>query len=87
MLQNPLDHVGGHFLHDVNGIVQIQLVQHFLQLRVGKAADQQLLLVTFQLYEHLCRLLLRQQTEQQGQGLFIVQIVRQNSDVRRLQRQ
>ena len=87
VLQNPLDHVGGHFLHDVNGIVQIQLVQHFLQLRVGKAADQQLLLVAFQLYEHLCRLLLRQQTEQQGQRLFIVQIVRQNGNVRRLQRQ
>ena len=76
MLQNPFDHVGGHFLHDVNGIVQIQLVQHFLQLRVGKAADQQLLLIAFQLHEHLCCLLLGQQTEQQGQRLFIVQIVR-----------
>ena len=46
--------------------------------------DQQLLLVAFQLHEHLCRLLLRQQTEQQGQRLFIVQIVRQNGNVRRL---
>ena len=35
-----------------------------------------ILLIAFQLHEHLCCLLLGQQTEQQGQRLFIVQIVR-----------
>ncbi len=70
VLQNPLDHVGGHFLHDVHRVVQIQLVQHFFQLRVGKALDQQLLLVAVQLHEYLRGLLLGQQAEQQGQ-LFV----------------
>ena len=84
VLQNPLDHIGGHFLHDVNRIVQIQLVQHFFQFRVGKALDQQLLLVAFQLHEYLGGLLLGQQAEQQGQGLFVVQVVGQNGNVRRL---
>ena len=32
----------------------------------------------------LFRLLPKEQAEQQGQGLFIVQIVRQNGDIRRL---
>ena len=87
VLQDALDHVGRHLLHDVHGVVQVQLVQHFLQLRVGKAPDQQLLLVAVQLHEDLRRLLLGQQAEEQWQGLLVVQIVRQLGDVRRLQRQ
>ena len=84
MLQDTLDYVGGHFLNDVHGIVQIQLVQNLLQLRVGKAANQKLLLVALQLHEHLGGLLLRQQAEQQRQRLLVIQIVRQNGNVRRL---
>ena len=76
VLQDTLDYVGGHFLHDVHGIVQIQLVQNLLQLRVGKAANQKLLLVALQLHEHLGGLLLRQQAEQQRQRLLVIQIVR-----------
>ena len=82
VLEDALDHVGGHLLHNVNGIVQIQLVQHFLQLRVGKALDQQLLLVGVQLHEYLRCLLLGQQAEDQ-RHLF-VQLTAQRGNIRRL---
>ena len=87
VLQDALDHIRRHLLHDVHGVIQIQLVQHFLQLRVGEALDQQLLLVAVQLHEDLRRLLLGQQAEEQWQGLLVIQIVRQLGDVRRLQGQ
>ena len=83
--QNTLDHIGRHLLHDVHRVVQIQLVQHFFQLRVGKALDQQLLLVTVQLHEHLCRQLLGQQAEHQ-RHLF-PQFAAQRGDVCGLQGQ
>ena len=83
VLEDALDHVGRHFLHDVHRIVQIQLVEHFLQLGVGKALDQQLLLVGVQLHEHLRRQLLGQQTEQQRQ-VRLRQVAHQQGDVRRL---
>ena len=86
MAEDALDHVGGHLLHDVHGVVQVELVQHFLQLRVGEALDQQLLLVAVQLHEHLRRLLLGQQPEHQGQHL-LVQVPAEVGDIRRLQRQ
>ena len=82
--EDPLDHVGGHLLHDVHGVVQIQLVQHFLQLGVGEALDQHLLLVAVQFHEYLRRLLLGQQAEHQGQGL-LVQLPAEVGDVLGLQ--
>ena len=82
VLQNALDHVGGHFLHDVYGIVQIQLVQHFLQLGVGEALDQKLLFIGVQLHEYLRRQLLGQQAEHQRHPL--VQLTAQDGDIRRL---
>ena len=87
VLQDALDHVGRHLLHDIHGVVQIELIQHFLQLRVGEALDQQLLLVAVQLHEDLRRLLLWEKAEEEGQGLLIVHIVGQLGDVRRLQGQ
>ncbi len=69
LIQNADDHAGRHLLHDVHGVVQVQLVQHFLQLGVGKAVDEHLLTLRLQLHEHLRRRLLRQQTVQQGHQL------------------
>ena len=84
--QDALDHVGRHFLHNVNGIVQIQLIQHFLQLAVGKAADQRLLMLRTQLDKDLRRILLGQQTKDQRDAR-LVHILHKLSNVRRLQRQ
>ena len=85
VLQDPLDHVGGHLLHDVHRVVQVQLVQHFLQLRVGKALDEHLLLLRIQLHEHLGRLLLGQQAEHHRH--LVVQFHEQARDVLGLQGQ
>ena len=80
MAQDALDHVGRHLLHDIHGIVQIQLVQHFLEFRVGKALNQHFLLVGVQLHEYLRRLLLGQQPEYQRKGLF-VHVLAQPGDI------
>ena len=86
VLQNALDHIGGHFFHDVHGVVQVQLVQHLFQFGVGKAPDQHFLLVGVQLHEYLRRQFLGQQAEHQGQPL-LVQIGTDGRDVRGLQGQ
>ena len=69
LIQNADHHAGGHLLHDVHGVVQIQLVQHFLQLGVGKAVDEHLLTLALQLHEYLRRRLLGQQPVQQRHDL------------------
>ena len=53
MPQNPLDHDGGHLFHNVNGIIQVQFIQHLFQLGVGKALNQELLLIAVKLYKDL----------------------------------
>ena len=83
LVQDTDDHAGGHLLHDVHGVVQIQLVQHFLQLRVGEAVDEHFLAVGLQLHEHLRRRLLGQQTVQQGH-LLLLALLQQQGDIRRL---
>ena len=83
--QDALHHPGGHLLHDVGGVVQIQLVQNLFQLRVGKAANQKLLVVAVQLHEDLRRQLLGQQAEDHWH--LLVQILAEGGDVRRLHRQ
>ena len=83
LIQDSDHHAGGHLLHDVHGIVQIQLVQHLLQLGVGKAVDEHLLGVGLQLHEHLRRQLLGQQPVQQGHQLP-AGLLQQQSDVGRL---
>ena len=84
LIQNTDDNAGGHLLHNVHGIVQVQLVQHFLQLRVGEAVDEHFLAVGLQLHEHLCRQLLGQQPVQQGHEL-LTGFLQKHGDVRRLQ--
>ena len=80
LIQNADDHAGGHLLHDVHRVVQIQLVQHLGQLRVGKAVDEQLLALRLQLHEYLRRRLLGQQTVQQGHQLLLT-LLQQQGDV------
>ena len=82
-IQNADDHTGGHLLHDVHGIVQIQFVQHFLQLGVGEAVDEHFLAVGFQLHEYLRRQFLGQQPIQQGHQ-FRTGLLQKLGDVRRL---
>ena len=83
LVQNTDHHAGGHLLHDVHRVVQIQLVQHFLQLRVGKAVDEHLLAFALQLHEHLCRRLLGQQPVQQRHDLG-AGLLQDQGDIRRL---
>ena len=85
-VQNTDDHAGGHLLNDVHGVVQIQLVQHFLQLGVGEAVDEHLLTVALQLDEDFRRQLLGQQAVQQGHVLLAA-LLQQPRDIGRLQRQ
>ena len=73
----------GHLLDDIDGVVEVQLVEHLLQLGVGKAVDEHLLAVTLQLDEHLGRRLLREQPVQQRHKLF-TGFFQQQRDVRRL---
>ena len=83
VLQNTLDDIGGHLLHDIDGIVEIQLVEHFLQLRIGKAADQHFLRLRLQLDEHLRRRSLRKEAED-DRHLFFAQILKERGDIRGL---
>ena len=80
MLQNALDHARGHLLDDIDGVVEI----HLLELGVGKAADEHFLHIRLQLDEQLRRRLLGQQAEQQRQHL-LGQIVEQVCDIGGLQ--
>ena len=82
MAQDALHHPGGHLLHDIRRVVQVELVQDLLQLRVGEAVDQQLLVVAVQLDEDLRRQLLGQQPEHHGH--LLVQVPAEPGDVRRL---
>ena len=75
----------GHFLHDIHGVVDIQLVEHLAQLGVRKAADEQLLCVRLHFDERLGRQLLRQQPEQQRQAGFL-QPVKDRGDIRGIHR-
>ena len=84
VLQNALDHARGHLLDDIDGVVEIQLVEHLLELGVGKAADEHFLHIRLQLDEQLRRRLLGQQAEQQRQHL-LGQIVKQVCDIGGLQ--
>ena len=80
----PLDDVRGHFLHDVDRIVQIQLVKDLFELGVRKAADQHLLRVGIELDEHLRRGLFGKEPEQKGNAV-LVQIFKKRGDIRGLQ--
>ena len=83
--EDAAHNVRGHFLHDIDGIVDIQLVEHLAQLGVRKAADEQLLRVRLHFDERLGRQLLRQQPEQQRQAGFL-QPVKDRGDIRGIHR-
>ena len=82
-IEDTDDHAGGHLLHDIHRVVQIQLVQHLGQLRVGKPVDEHFLTLRLQLHEHLRRRLLGQQAVQQGH-LLLLPLLQEQRDVRRL---
>ena len=47
--QNTFDNVGGHLFYKVRRVIHIELIYDFLQLAVGKSADQHLLCIRFHL--------------------------------------
>ena len=53
LCQNPLYYIGRHLLYEVNSVVNIQLVNHFPQLAVGKTLDQQLLQIRIHFHKRL----------------------------------
>ena len=63
--EDAADHVGGHFLHQIHSVVQVQLIYHFFELPVRETLNQQLLGVRLHFHEGFCRLLLGQETKQQ----------------------
>ena len=83
MLEYPAHDVGGHFLDDVCGIIDIQLVQHLLELGVREALDQELLIVRIHLDERIGRQCLGKQTEHYGK-LVLRELVEYRCDVRRV---
>ena len=83
--QNPLDHVGRHFLNDVHGVVEVELVDNLLELVVGKAPDEQLLLVGLHFDKGLRRQLLGQQPKEQGQAVC-GQLLKQGRNIGRVER-
>ena len=64
--KNPLDHISRHLLYKVNGIIHIELVNHFPQFAVGEALDQQFLQIRIHLHKRLGCKFLGQKPEQQG---------------------
>jgi len=81
--KNSLNHVGRHFLDDVDGIVDVQLVDNLLELGVGEAADQQLLCFGLHLDEGVSRELLGQKPEQERQTGFL-ELVENRGDIGRV---
>ena len=83
--ENALYDVCGHLLDEIDRVVHIQLVHDFLEFRVGKAADQQLLLLGLHFDERFRRQLLRQQPEEERQG-ELVRFFKNRRHVRRVHR-
>ena len=78
--ENPLDHVGGHFLDDIDGVIDEELVQDLPELGIGEAADQELLLLGVHLDEGFGRQLLGEEPEDQRQPFFI-QLIEQGGQI------
>ena len=79
--EDPLDHIGRHFLHNVHGVVHKQLIEHLFELRIGKTADQQLLLLGIHLHKGLRRQFLGEQAEHQRKPL-LVKLIEKGGQVR-----
>ena len=79
--QDTGDHVGGHVLDDVHGVVQIELVQDLPQLLIAQGVDDLLLvLAVLQIGEHVGGHVLGQQPEDHHL-LVGLQLVQEFGDV------
>ena len=85
LCQDPLDHIGRHFLDQIHGIVHIEFLNHIVEFCIGKAPDQQFLFLRLHLDKRLCRQFLWQQTEQPRQP-FICDLLKQFRHIRRIHR-
>ena len=83
--EDTLDDVCRHFLDNIDRVIDVQLVDDLLQLRIREAADQQLLRLRLHFDEGLRGQLLRQQPEQQRQAGFL-QPVKDRGDIRGIHR-
>ena len=68
--------------HDIDCVIEVQLVKDFLELGVRKAADEHFLRVGVELDEHLRRRLLGKKTEQKRDAV-LVQVLEKRGDIRR----
>ena len=78
--EDTLDDVCRHFLDNIDRVIDVQLVDDLLQLRVGKAADEKLLKLRRHLDKCLRRQLLRQKPEQQRKPR-LVYVLKHGGDV------
>ena len=60
--QDALYHIGGHFLYNIDGIVQKQVVDDIFKLSVRKGLNKRLLQIRIHLNEHVCCKILMQKT-------------------------
>ena len=78
--QDALHDVRGHFLHDIDGVVDVKLVDDLLQLGIREALNQKLLRLRLHFDERFGGQLLRQKPEQKRQARLI-EIVKNGGDV------
>ena len=69
--KNSLHDIGRHFFYNIDGVVDIELVDDLFELAVGKAPDKKLLCVRLHLHEAFRSQILRQQPEQKRQAAFV----------------
>ena len=86
MTEDAFDHAGRHFLDQIHRIIHVQLVQHFLQLCVGKGLDEQLLLLRLHFHEDLRRQFLGQEAVDQREPV-LGQLRQNGGDVRRFKKE
>ena len=55
MAQHTFDYIGRHFLQHVHGIVQEQLLHHFVELFIAEASHQNFLGVTIHISKGIGR--------------------------------
>ena len=83
--QNTLDHIGRHFLYNIDRVVEVKLIQHLFQLVVGKALNQQFLQIGVHFHKGFGGQLLREQAENQRQH-GLIQLLKKGGDIRRVHR-
>ena len=66
VFHNAFNHVCGHFLKHINGVVGVKLFKHFTNLAVGHVHNDQLLQIGVQLGKYLCSNIFFEKTEHAG---------------------